>query len=285
MKATGQGSAAEAQGHVAPAILPPVLTGRAWPRAAVFSKSHGCVAIRNRGAWRVGGWLRLVCLAASCAGVGARGAEVTVSADVASAHVFRGETVNADWVLQPGAVFSAFPLPLEVGIWGNLDLSADPPTLEAGQFSRLDLYALYYIPVPDTGLLPSVGFREYLSPVSDAPADREFSLGLSTDLPLSPAARVHYGIDGAMERDGYAELTLGRTWDLAPLLFDLCLGIGYRRPREGPSGFSHAWTTIEAVYPVLSASLTLLHQLDDAVLPDSRFDVRIVGRLGARLTF
>ena len=64
-----------------------------------------------------------IALAAIMAGMAMAddGISVSMSADLASAYVFRGSTFNDGAVLQPGIEIGG--LPVTVGLWANFDLA------------------------------------------------------------------------------------------------------------------------------------------------------------------
>jgi len=117
-------------------------------------------------------------------------AEAEVTVDVASAYVFRGVTFNDSAVLQPG--LSASGLPVDLSVWGNLDLADyDDAGLESGQFTEIDLAASYDIPLKLDPLGLSVGYTEYVYPSVGGDADREVSAGASLGVPLEPSITVY----------------------------------------------------------------------------------------------
>ena len=113
-------------------------------------------------------------------------AGATAGATVASAYVFRGATLNDSPVLQPSLETSRAGFTL--GAWGNLDLAGyDDLDLESGQFSEIDLYGSYALPLPGKLLGVSAGYTEYTYPSSDSDADRELGLSLKVDAFLAPS--------------------------------------------------------------------------------------------------
>jgi hypothetical protein len=88
-----------------------------------------------------------IIMAALGAGVGCA-ADVSVGADVASAYVFRGTTLNDGLVVQPYAEVGEFPIPeeygsLTMGMWANFDIGDYGGTLDDNQFSEIDYYLTY----------------------------------------------------------------------------------------------------------------------------------------------
>ena len=112
--------------------------------------------------------------AALTAGV-ASAADVSVGVDFASAYVFRGVTFNDGLVAQPYGEISGFPIPeeygsLAIGTWANFDIGDYGNTLEKNEFSEIDYYLSYTLPI--TALDVSVGYTEYTFP-NGGSADRE----------------------------------------------------------------------------------------------------------------
>lgn len=206
-----------------------------------------------------------------CAAVTASAAEVTTSLDIASAYVFRGYTFNDSLVLQPGVEVAT---PVTIGVWGNLD-TADYSADTSGQFTEIDLYASYDIPL---GLDPfdlSIGYTEYTYPSAGGggDADREASISASADILLAPSIDIYYGLDGALKKTLYVELGSAHTFDITKdIACDLGLVVGYINPDEGKSGFSHANVSASLGYKMFSLGVTYIAQLDDKVLPDATFD-------------
>jgi len=212
------------------------------------------------------------------------GADASVSVDLASAYVFRGVTLNDGLVLQPGIEVGG--LPIDLGVWGNVDLDDYDGALKDGEFSEIDIYASYTIPVEAVEL--AVGYTEYTYPNAEAEADREVSLSAGLDLPLAPSATVYYGFDGGIDKQIFAELSLGHEMELGENLgIELGASAAYVNPDEGESGFPYYTVSAGAGYKCISAGLTYVGQIDDDVLPDGEFayDVEIIGSLGVAWDF
>lgn len=209
-------------------------------------------------------------------------AEITLSVDVASAYVFRGVTFNDGPVLQPG--MEAEIGDFVIGVWGNIDLDDFDGTLEKGQFSEIDVYAAYALPVEFMDI--AIEYCEYTFPGAEGKAEREVALAFGMDVPLSPTLLVAYGIDGGIKKDLYIELGVGYEMDVADM-FSVELGatIGYLSPDEGDSGFSAYSLTAGVAKGPFYASVTYVGQIDDDVLTDEDYDVDVYGLLGMAFTF
>jgi uncharacterized protein (TIGR02001 family) len=207
----------------------------------------------------------------------------TVGIDFSSAYVFRGVTLNDEPVAQPyleAEIFSG----LTVGTWANFDIGDYGGTLEDGQFSEVDLYVKYTLPVEGVSL--TLGYFEYTYPGSAIGADREISLSAGLDLPLSPSLSIFYGLDGAPEENIYLEAGIGHSVEVAEgLSLNLAVAAGYLEPDMGEGGF-HQWSaTAKLSYEFVTASVTYVGQLDDDVLTDEAYDVELVGTISLSKAF
>lgn len=239
----------------------------------------------------------------------ATAAEVELTADLASAYVFRGATYNDGAVLQPGLSASGFKLgefeiPLTFGIWGNVDLEeveADvtdddgnvvgtETVAESGKFSEIDLSVSLALPTVVEGLGWSVGFTDYLYPEAGGESDRELSLSFEIDTLLAPTLGLYYGVDGLIEKSTFVEGGVSHEFALSDEV-SLSLGatVGYAIPDEGEEGFNNADLTASLSWKALTASVTYAAQLDDDVLVDVEdgglYDVEVIGMLGLAQTF
>lgn len=218
-------------------------------------------------------------------------AEASVGVDVASAYVFRGGTLNDGFVAQPYLEVDGIP-GLTLGVWANYDIedgledSNGVAGVEGGNFSEIDLYASYALPIEAVDA--SVGYCEYTYPFGGGEADREFSLSLGLDVPLSPSIGVYYGVDGAIEDSLYVEAGAGYGFDLSDgVSLSVDVAAGYVDPDEGESGFSHAQGTAGLAFALgesgeLSAGVTYIAELDDEVLV---VDEEFVGTIGVSYSY
>ncbi len=215
----------------------------------------------------------------ACASVGTA-AEASVSLDVASAYVFRGATFNDGLVLQPGLEVSG--LPVTLGVWGNFDIDDYDGALEENEFSEIDIYASYDIPIDALDL--SVGYTEYVYPGGGV-ADREVSLNAGFDVVLAPSISVYYGLDGGIEGSLYMELGFGHEFEIGDSL-DVALGaaVAYADVDGGESGFSHYTAGLSVSYGCVKASVTYIGDIDDEILGDA-YDVDVVGMLSVGKDF
>ncbi len=204
--------------------------------------------------------------------------ETSVTLDVASAYVFRGVTLNDGPVVQPGIETSAHGFTL--GVWGNLDLGGYNGSLERHQFSEIDLWLTYDIPVGKAILTP--GYTEYTYPGSPDGADRELSLAVGLEIPLAPFATIYYGLDGDIRKDLYFEAGAEQAFELADgLSLDLSATVGYLSQDTGQQGFTVYTLGAGVSYGMLTAGLTYYGRIDDQALPrgPGAYDVKVVGML------
>jgi len=163
-------------------------------------------------------------------------AEASVSLDVASAYVFRGATFNDGLVLQPGVEVAG--LPITFGVWGNFDVDDYGGAVKKSEFSEIDLYGSYSLPIEAADV--SIGYTEYLYPGAGSVADREISLSAGLDVLLAPSLSVFYGVDGGIEKSLYVEAAVGHEFALTDeVAIELGATVSYMDPDGGKSGFSH----------------------------------------------
>jgi uncharacterized protein (TIGR02001 family) len=211
----------------------------------------------------------------------ARAAEATVGLDVASAYVFRGVTFNDGLVAQPYVEVAG--LPVTFGVWANFDIDDYDGALDDGQFSEVDLYASYDLPLgEDSPVSASVGYTEYLYP-QGTEADREIGLSVGLNAPLSPAIGVYYGLDGGIEESIYADFSVGQDVELSEdAVLSLGAVVGYVEPDVGESGFSHYEVSAGVAFGFISADITYIGEIDDDVLMT---DTEVVGAIRTSFTF
>ncbi len=224
---------------------------------------------------------------------------VELTVDVASAYVFRGETLNDGPVVQPGLEL-ALPYGITLGVWGNIDLDDYDGAFEKNQFSEIDVYVSYALPLNIDALDVSIGYTEFTYPGAEDKADREVGLEFGYDLGLAELGLgLFYGVDGAIDKTFYAELGIGTSFEVATGVdLDLAGAVGYLNPDEGERGFSGYSLTAGLSYGIFRASVTYYGQIDDDVLLDyvsadpeneidfeNGYDVEVVGMLSLALEF
>jgi len=104
-------------------------------------------------------------------------ADVTVGADLNSAYVWRGVTVNEDLVVQP-SIDVAHPNGWDVNVWGNFDIGDNNNTIANDrEFSEVDLTLSYNVQQVEQANL-TIGNITYVFPKSDGRETNEIFLQL-----------------------------------------------------------------------------------------------------------
>lgn len=154
-------------------------------------------------------WCAMMCLtlaAATGAQENKESVSVSIAAELAGKHVWRGQDIVDDWVLQP-SVAAAYK-GLTASVWADLDLTG--AWVDEGQLNEVDYILDYSRAFPGQKTLGySVGAIHYDFPNTPWKATSEAYAGLTASTPLSPAIRAYYDFD---EIDGtYVQLSLGHT--------------------------------------------------------------------------
>jgi hypothetical protein len=230
--------------------------------------------------------------AALVAGV-ANAADVSLSADFASAYVFRGVTLNNGLVFQPGAEISGFPIPEEygsvaVGVWGNYDING---VGNNKSLSEVDYYISYALPVTVVDLGVTYTYYDY---PNGGDADEEIALSVGKglgDTGLYASMTANYGIGGAVDGSWYIQGALDYEKSLTDTLtLSSGLSVGYAINDAGSDGFNDAVGKVGLSYALtenwsLSGSLNYVAQLDDNVLTDAAYDKSFYATLGVACDF
>jgi opacity protein-like surface antigen len=237
----------------------------------------------------------MIMAAVAAAGV-VHAAEVTASADFASAYIFRGTTFNDGLVMQPGVSVAGFPIPtnfgsVTLGTWANFDIEDYGGRLEENEFSEIDYYATYALPVKVVDL--STTYTEYTYP-NGGSADREIAFAVGKAIGesgLYPSITANYGLDGVVEQSWYIQSGLGYSKDLTEKLnLSSSLKAAYVFSDEGEDGFNDAIASLGLAYALtdkwsIKGSVNYVEQLDDEVLTDEAYDESFYGMIGLACTF
>lgn len=227
--------------------------------------------------------------------------EVSITADFASAYVFRGTTFNDEAVFQPGIEATGLGLPegagsLTIGVWGNYDIGDYGGTLKSSEFSEVDLYASYGLPTLVDGLDLFIGWTEYTYPTAASVADKEANFGAGYEVAgVALGATAYLGVGGGVNGNAYYELAAGYDLELSEALgASLGVSAAYFDPDTGTAGWNDGSLSAALSYAVfenwsVGASVAYIAQLDDEVLMDVEdgggYDVDVVGVLSLAGSF
>lgn len=234
----------------------------------------------------------MMMVAVLAAGV-ASAAEVSVSADVASAYVFRGVTLNNGLVMQPGAEISGFPIPekygsVAVGVWGNYDIDGIGNNK---RLSEVDYYISYALPVTVVDLGMTYTYYDY---PNGGDADEEIALSAGKDLGdtgLYASLTVNYGIGGAVDESWYIQGALDYEKSLSDALtLSAGVNVAYAIEKAAEEGFNDAGASVGLSYALtenwsLNGSLNYVAQLDDDVLTDVEYAKSFYATIGLSCDF
>ena len=235
---------------------------------------------------------KIIITTAIVAGLAAGGATAgSVTADFASAYVFRGVTFNDEAVFQPG-VESGLPIPeefgsLAIGAWGNYDIGDYGGSLKSSEFSEVDLYASYGLPTLVEGLDLSIGWTEYTYP-NGGVSDKEASLGAGFSIAdIALGATAYLGVGGAAKGTTYLEFAAGYDIEIdEAMVVSLGGSFAYVDFDGGENGLHDGSLSAALSYAFAESwsagiSATYIAQLDDEVLVDVEdgggYDVEFVG--------
>ena len=183
-------------------------------------------------------------------------ADATAALDINSAYVWRGITFNDGLVAQPSMDVAVGNFGFNV--WGNFDIGDYDETLDANNFSEIDLTLSYGITVWKIDL--GVGLIEYLFPSGPGSGFGTREVYLSVGIPivagLSAGVDFYYDVD---ETHGYyAVANVGYALDITEK-FGLEAGVTAAYASED------AALTGEAGLHDYSASLSASFALTDAL--------------------
>lgn len=191
--------------------------------------------------------------------------DMSLSADVASRYVWRGQNLGHTAVLQPSATIGKSGFSFNA--WGNMPLSDVSSAPGAGgrrfTFNEVDFTLDYSGDLPGSDLVDySAGFILYTFPsntgVFSAPSVHELYLGFSFDTLLSPS--ITFYRDTNITNGWYVNGGVGHSVELdESLALDLGASLGW-----GDSKYNNAYWTAGSTTPgaalndlVLSAALPL----------------------------
>jgi len=216
----------------------------------------------------------------------------SVTADFASAYVFRGITFNDEAVFQPG-VESGLAIPEEygsvaIGAWANYDIGDYGGALKSSEFSEVDWYASYGLPTLVEGLDLAIGYTEYTYPNAELVSDKEVSFGGGFSVAdVALGATAYLGVGGGAKGTAYFEFTAGYDIEVSEeLTASLGASAAYVDFDGGENGLHDGSLSAGLSYAIndswsAGVSGTYIAQLDDEVLvdveDDGGYDVEFVG--------
>lgn len=146
--------------------------------------------------------------------------------DIVSSYIFRGETLERNFVAQPSATLSV-PQGISLGVWANHSLDGSGKLNEVDYTFNYDNNTKYF------GY--GIGYTEYTYPEGGDP-DREATVSFSLPILLSPSISLSRGLAGAIENQNYAELGFGYTYGI----LESNTTVGYSYLNKDSEGLRHA---------------------------------------------
>lgn len=226
-------------------------------------------------------------------GAKAHAADVTANLDYNTAYIFRGATVNDRSVLQPYLEVRPEDSGLLIGVWGNYNAASDSRRdVDLGinsrhsEFSEVDYYLSYELPleIPDFAL--AVGYNEYMYPNSNLKADRELAIISAFNTDLNPQLAIYPGVGGSFKEAVFIEGTIGHQEEIAHeinMIFGSSVGVQFQgKDSTADDGFSFARVTTGLSYQWLRATVSYYFETDDDVL---EIDRNWLGTIGAHVKF
>lgn len=247
-------------------------------------------------------WAALMTAGVLAALSSAQAAEVTVGADVVSAYVWRGITLNADPVVQP-SINIVHPSGITLNVWGNFDLGDDDQVYKENQFSEIDIALSYAIALDPLEI--TFGYTEYTYPgmgdfdeetrtPSQGSEDREVFVGASAEvLPgLSLGVKAYYEFEHVKDVYAIAEMAYGMeiTDALSVRVYGSIGYTGKDASEGGEAGFHEYLLGISSAYAIttnleVSAFVNFVDNVDSDVLPDELIREDVFGGVSAYYTF
>ncbi len=218
----------------------------------------------------------------------------SLSVDFATAHIFRGQTVIDELVVQPGVELYGFGMPEEygeiaAGVWGSTaPFNDDSPSLDS--VYETDWYINYSLPQIVEGVDLSVGYTEYQYSFGADEKELNFGGGYAiSNLYLGASANfmiddrnlltedqiyLDFFADYALEVSDEVDVNFGG------LISYMIQGDGYDTAGLD-DGFNHyeiygAFNYALGEMWSLGASLAYIGQLDDDVLIDAFYDKGLI---------
>ena len=225
-------------------------------------------------------------------------ADATVSVDIASAYVWRGQSFNDGAVIQSSIDVSA-ENGLGFNVWGNYDVDDYNGTVNSREFSEVDLTASYGFSLGKVDM--GVGIISYLFPAGTGEtAEVYVSMGYEIVDGLSAGIDAYYDID-AIKEFTYATLSLSYGFDVTEKLgLEVGGSVGYAgddfvKAGGGDDGGFYDYTvSISLGYTIsdawsISAGATYVDAINDDNLKEKtaggNLDVNTVFSMGLSCSF
>ena len=201
---------------------------------------------------------------------------MSTSVDFASAYVFRGQTFNDGFVIQPGVEGEVAGL--TVGVWANIDMD----NVAVDQVSEIDLYL-----AKDLGSVAgwdiSAGLCEYTYPGATADDENGDPVDVSdgeTELSLSASGSVSgfdlsvsaYANIARSSTPSYYEVSTGGATTIAGVALDYGIAAGYSIDADADedevleSGFGYAAYSVSYDTGAGTISATYIDEMDDTIV-------------------
>ena len=227
-------------------------------------------------------------------------ADVTVGADLNSAYVWRGVTVNEDLVIQP-SIDVAHPNGWDVEVWGNLDIGDNNNQIDNDrEFSEVDVTLSYKVRQVEQANL-TIGNITYVFPKSDSRETNEIFLKLDKGSALGAGEitgsfGVYYDWDQVDDYYGDVGVTYSHPAS-DQLSVDLSAQVGFAGSDfaghygKGTSSGLFNWNaTIALNYAVnesvaVSGFIAHTDSADSSVLGSQKTEVDVYGGVSANYAF
>lgn len=238
--------------------------------------------------------------------VSAQAAGVSAGAEVKSAYVASGTTVNdgfvfAPWVDVYDLKVGEVTLPLTFEVWANMDLEDDfDSAYKAGSFSEidfsidLDLTSLW-ADEDGSKFSASIGYLEYDYPTIGGESENLITAKLAYDCILNPSFKVKYRFEGPnKEKCEFIPAishSFALTDDIAFSLAADCVYVSQAKDSDLKDGFACADVTATLSFMKAYVSATYVANLDEEVLPNAdaeniyAYDVEWIGAVGIAYDF
>ena len=219
-------------------------------------------------------------------------ADATAALDMNSAYVWRGITFNDGLVAQPSMDVTKGGFGFNV--WGNFDIADYNETLDANNFSEVDLTVSYGFSVAKLDV--GVGLIEYLFPAGGA-GTREAYVSLSHPIIAGLSAGVDFYYDVDEVHGYYTDLVLSYGMDLGEKLsIEVAGKAAYANDEYATAygglegGFYDYNISLGVGYAVsdalsLAATINYTDTLDKDVLPEALVDTNVYGGVNISYAF